>query len=279
MIVTYQDRFLVDDCLFLLNKNKVKLGVFVEKLKIIKDEVKADVPNPPSRNTGDVIGDIFSISKPTQIDVQNPTKARNKGEHLKKGERLKSEREKALKLRAKPMKVCGYDDEDEMSEGFFEAIEELERMTRDPSDILEEMNSRLSARELQLVLVYFSQEGRDSWCALEVFEWLKKENKVDDETMELMVSLMCGWVRKMIESGNEIEDVIGVIVDMECVGLKPGFSMIEKVISLYWEMGEREKGVVFVKEVLRRGIGGGESGRKGGPTGYLAWKMMDASDK
>ncbi|GJZ18889.1 FAR1-related sequence 5-like protein, partial [Tanacetum coccineum] len=108
MIVTYQDRFLVDDCLFLLNKNKVKLGVFVEKLKIIKDEVKADVPNPPSRNTGDVIGDIFSISKPTQIDVQNPTKARNKGEHLKKGERLKSEREKALKLRAKPMKVCGY---------------------------------------------------------------------------------------------------------------------------------------------------------------------------
>nr|GEW91214.1 hypothetical protein [Tanacetum cinerariifolium] len=148
-------------------------------------------------------------------------------------------------------------------------------MTRDPSDILEEMNSRLSARELQLVLVYFSQEGRDSWCALEVFEWLKKENKVDDETMELMVSLMCGWVRKMIESGNEIDDVIGVIVDMECVGLKPGFSMIEKVISLYWEMGEREKGAVFVKEVLRRGIGGGESGRKGGPTGYLAWKMME----
>lgn len=118
------------------------------------------------------------------------------------------------------------EDEDEMSDGFFEAIEELERMTRDPSDILEEMNSRLSARELQLVLVYFSQEGRDSWCALEVFEWLKKENKVDDETMELMVSLMCGWVRKMIEGGNEIEDVIGVIVDMDCVGLKPGFSIL-----------------------------------------------------
>ena len=53
-------------------------------------------------------------------------------------------------------------DEDEMSEGFFEAIEELERMTREPSDVLEEMNDRLSARELQLVLVYFSQEGMDS---------------------------------------------------------------------------------------------------------------------
>ncbi|KVI03689.1 pentatricopeptide repeat-containing protein At2g30100, chloroplastic isoform X1 [Cynara cardunculus var. scolymus] len=175
-------------------------------------------------------------------------------------------------------KVITSDDEDEMSEGFFEAIEELERMTREPSDVLEAMNSKLSARELQLVLVYFSQEGRDSWCALEVFEWLKKENKVDEETMELMVSLMCGWVKKLIEGKHETEDVIDLLVDMECVGLKPNFSMIEKVISLYWEMGEKEKGVLFVKEVLKRGIGyedGDNQSRKGGPTGYLAWKMME----
>ncbi|KAK9057553.1 hypothetical protein SSX86_022389 [Deinandra increscens subsp. villosa] len=168
--------------------------------------------------------------------------------------------------------------EDEMSEGFFEAIEELETMRREPSDVLEEMNPRLSARELQLVLVYFSQEGRDSWCALEVFEWLKKENKVDEETMELMVSLMCGWVKKLIEGKHETEDVIDLLVDMECVGLKPGFSMIEKVISLYWDMGEKDAGVLFVKEVLRRGIGyevGEIRARKGGPTGYLAWKMME----
>ncbi|KAF5954327.1 hypothetical protein HYC85_007183 [Camellia sinensis] len=45
------------------------------------------------------------------------------------------------------------DDEDEMSEGFFEPIEELERMTREPSGVLEEMNGRLSAHELQRVLV------------------------------------------------------------------------------------------------------------------------------
>nr|GEW54477.1 protein FAR1-related sequence 5-like [Tanacetum cinerariifolium] len=70
-----------------------------------KDEVKADVPNPPSRNTVDVIGAIFAISKPNQLNVQNPTKPRNKGEHFKKGERLKSEREKALKVRAKLIKI------------------------------------------------------------------------------------------------------------------------------------------------------------------------------
>lgn len=168
-------------------------------------------------------------------------------------------------------------DEDEMSDVFFEAIEELERMTREPSDILGEMNDKLSARELQLVLVYFSQEGRDSWCALEVFEWLRKENRVDKETMELMVSLMCGWVKKLIEGKHDVSDVVDLLIDMDCVGLKPGFSMIEKVISLYWDMEEKERVVTFVKEVLRRGIansGDDGEGQKGGPTGYLAWKMM-----
>ncbi|KAL3829047.1 hypothetical protein ACJIZ3_017849 [Penstemon smallii] len=171
------------------------------------------------------------------------------------------------------------DDEDEMSEGFFEAIEELERMGREPSDVLEEMNDKLSSREFQLVLVYFAQEGRDSWCALEVFEWLKKENKVDKETMELMVSIMCTWMKKLIEGKSKVEDVVDLLADMDCVGLKTSFSMIEKVISLYWELGEKEETVAFVKEVLRRGIScldaGDNDGNKGGPAGYLAWKMME----
>lgn len=168
-------------------------------------------------------------------------------------------------------------DEDELSEGLFEAIEELERMVREPADVLGEMNDRLSARELQLVLVYFSQDGRDSWCALEVFEWLTKENRVDKETMELMISIMCDWVKKLIEGEHVIGDVVDLLVDMDCVGLKPSFGMIEKVISLYWEMGKKQKAVLFVKEVLRRGIAytvGDREGQKGGPTGYLAWRMM-----
>ncbi|CAI0548976.1 unnamed protein product [Linum tenue] len=169
------------------------------------------------------------------------------------------------------------EDEEEMSEGFFEAIEELERMAREPSDILEEMNERLSDRELQLVLVYFSQEGRDSWCALEVFEWLRKGNRVDSETMELMVSIMCGWVKKLIQGKHTVSDVVDLLVDMDCVGLKPSFSMMEKVISLYWEMGMKDMAISFVNEVLKRGIACSEDdgeGQKGGPTGYLVWKMM-----
>ncbi|GJR35688.1 FAR1-related sequence 5-like protein [Tanacetum coccineum] len=105
---TNEANFLVDDSLFLLSKDERRMGTYVEKLKILLDEVKADMLNPASRNTGDVIGGIFSISKPNQVDVKNPTKAVNKGEHLKNGECLKSEREKAIKVKAKAMKVCGY---------------------------------------------------------------------------------------------------------------------------------------------------------------------------
>ncbi|GJV22430.1 hypothetical protein Tco_1371450 [Tanacetum coccineum] len=102
--LTNEANFLVDDCLFLLSKDKGRMATYVEKLKKLLDEVKADMPNPPSRNTGDVIGGICSISKPNQVDVKNPTKAVNKGEHLKKRECLKSEREKAIKVRAKKIK-------------------------------------------------------------------------------------------------------------------------------------------------------------------------------
>lgn len=178
-------------------------------------------------------------------------------------------------------RVLTADSESEMTDGFFEAIEELERMIRDPSDVLNEMIERLSSRELQLVLVYFSQEGRDSYCALEVFEWLKKENRVDGETMELMVSIACGWIERLVGSDEHgVDEVVGLLNEMDCVGVEPEFSMVEKVVSLYWERGRKDEAVVFVKDVMMRGgVGGyvigdeGENGR-GGPVGYLAWKMM-----
>nr|GEX00225.1 protein FAR1-related sequence 5-like [Tanacetum cinerariifolium] len=106
--LTNEANFLVDDSLFLLSKDEGKMGAYVEKLKILLDEMKADMPNPPSKNTGDVIGGIFSIAKPNQIAMRNPTKAVNKGEQLKKGERLKSKRNKSLKFGKKKLRVCGF---------------------------------------------------------------------------------------------------------------------------------------------------------------------------
>lgn len=167
-----------------------------------------------------------------------------------------------------------------VGESFLEAIEELERMVRDPCDVLAEMTERLSARELQLLLVYFAQEGRDSYCALDVFEWLRKENRVDGEMMELMVSIACGWIERIIGGDHEVDDVLGLLNEMDCVGLEPGFSMVEKVVSLYWERGKKEEAVEFVKDVMRKGgvgaysVKDGGGSERGGVVGYLAWKMM-----
>ncbi|KAL7247267.1 hypothetical protein ACSBR2_002227 [Camellia fascicularis] len=80
-----------------------------------------------------------------------------------------------------------------------------------------------------------------------------------------------------VKSKHDVVNVVDLLLDTNCVGLKPNFSMIEKVISLYWDMGKNERAVLFVKEFLRREIAyreDGMEGHKGGPTGYLAWKMM-----
>ncbi|XP_078435634.1 pentatricopeptide (PPR) repeat-containing protein [Wolffia australiana] len=176
-------------------------------------------------------------------------------------------------------RVLTSDSVDELGEVFFEAVEELERMARDPSDVLGDFVERLSARELQLVLLYFSQEGRDAYCALEVFDWMRKENRVDAETMELMVSIACGWIDRLVGEEHQVEDLVGLLKEIDCVGLEPGFSMVEKVISSYWDRGKEEEAVSFVKNVLRRGgIGSTDAGSElkdhRGLVGYLAWKMM-----
>ncbi|PWA47553.1 hypothetical protein CTI12_AA498760 [Artemisia annua] len=54
----------VDECLFRLGDKGEKMGDFVEKLKKLRTEVEAEVPNHPSIETGDVIGEHFAISKP-----------------------------------------------------------------------------------------------------------------------------------------------------------------------------------------------------------------------
>ncbi|KAG0517641.1 hypothetical protein BDA96_09G107000 [Sorghum bicolor] len=166
----------------------------------------------------------------------------------------------------------------------------IEHLEREPASVAadEAPLAALSPRELQLVLVYFAQEGRDAYCALEVFDWLRRANRVDGETMELMAAIACGWIERLVGAGGDVADVAALLGEMDCVGLRPGFSLVEKAVALYWDRGERELAVEFVRDVLRRGglgaAAGGEhssangDGERGGPVGYLAWKMMMDGD-
>nr|GEW19358.1 protein FAR1-related sequence 5-like [Tanacetum cinerariifolium] len=85
-------------------KEEGKETVIQEKDKVVDYKVK--VPNPPSQKTGDVIEDIYAIKKPKQNLVNNPKKASNKGG--RKGERIKSGREIAMKAKAIRARKCGY---------------------------------------------------------------------------------------------------------------------------------------------------------------------------
>lgn len=97
--------------------------------------------------------------------------------------------------------------EQRFEEPFQEAIFELEIMVREPAEVLGGMQERLSVKDLELVLTYFAQEGRDSWCALEVYEWMQRENRVGDDTQKLMMSIMYGWVMKLVEGEQSVEEV------------------------------------------------------------------------
>uniref|UniRef100_M8BVZ6 Pentacotripeptide-repeat region of PRORP domain-containing protein n=1 Tax=Aegilops tauschii TaxID=37682 RepID=M8BVZ6_AEGTA len=85
----------------------------------------------------------------------------------------------------------------------------------------------------------------------------------------------------LVGAGGDVSDVSALLGEMDCVGLRPGFSLVEKAVALYWDRSERARAVEFVRDVLRRGgvaAGGEYDGERGGPVGYLAWKIMMDGD-
>ncbi|XP_051208267.1 pentatricopeptide repeat-containing protein At2g30100, chloroplastic isoform X2 [Lolium perenne] len=92
--------------------------------------------------------------------------------------------------------------------------------------------------------------------------------------MELMTAIACGWIKRLVGGGGDVSALLG---EMNCVSLRPGLSLVEKAVALYWDRSERARAVEFVRNMLRRGsVGAGADydGQTGGPVGYLAWKMM-----
>lgn len=135
-------------------------------------------------------------------------------------------------------------------DAFKQAIFQLEHSMIETAEVLENMQGRLSTNDLQLVLRYFAQEGKDSWCALEVFEWMQRMNKVEDDTHKLMMSIMLDWITKVVEEGYPIDFVKSLLEDMNCVGLQPNFRILNHITSVYWDKGQKSEVLSFVLEML-----------------------------
>jgi hypothetical protein len=166
-------------------------------------------------------------------------------------------------------------DQSQHKEAFKEAIFELEYMVREPAEVLEGLQEKLSIRDLELVLAYFAQDGRDSWCALEVFDWMQRVNRVGDDTHRLMMGIMFEWIMKLVEKEQPVEDVKSLLQDMNCVGLKPEFHIMQSIIGTYWEKGRKAEALCFVKEMLDSEVETeGED-----PVVFLILKMVKAGEQ
>jgi hypothetical protein len=49
---------IVDHCIHMLSKDEARLSSFVEKLRLLKIDVEADCPNPPSKNKADNLEEL-----------------------------------------------------------------------------------------------------------------------------------------------------------------------------------------------------------------------------
>ncbi|XP_071740113.1 protein FAR1-RELATED SEQUENCE 5-like [Rutidosis leptorrhynchoides] len=94
----------VYDCVELVGSDENMLKVILEKLKLLKKEVEAQVPKPSKKND-DIIGNMIGVSKPSTIEIQNPPVGNYKG--CANDKRLMSGKEKAIKESKKRKLTCG----------------------------------------------------------------------------------------------------------------------------------------------------------------------------
>ncbi|KAI5075671.1 hypothetical protein GOP47_0009747 [Adiantum capillus-veneris] len=125
------------------------------------------------------------------------------------------------------------------------AIYEVEVMVREPQEVLDGMRDRLSAQDLQLILLYFSQAGRDAWYALEVFDWMQGTGRAGEEARDLMMSVMFKWLMHLVSSGSPVEEVRSLLQDMTCVGLLPDPDILQALACAYWDRGSKDDAIEF----------------------------------
>ena len=60
---------------------------------------------------------------------------------------------------------------------------------------------------------------------------------------------------------------------MKCVGLKPDYDIVEKLISMYWDRGKISEAIQFVKYFLQTGRVVTKEEKDQDPASHLMWKM------
>nr|GEU33419.1 protein FAR1-related sequence 5 [Tanacetum cinerariifolium] len=68
---------ILDSCVYMLRNNEPKLYVFVNKMKLIKSELEAELPIVPTRTVFDFVQEFMGVKKPDKVKVKNLTGKNN----------------------------------------------------------------------------------------------------------------------------------------------------------------------------------------------------------
>lgn len=75
-------------------------------------------------------------------------------------------------------------------------------------------------------------------------------NKVENETRNLMMSIMSRWLIDTVQQGGSVKDVTGLLLDMICVGLPAESEIVLSIVSAYWDRGRKEEALKFASDIF-----------------------------
>ncbi|CAI5461380.1 unnamed protein product [Closterium sp. Yama58-4] len=139
-----------------------------------------------------------------------------------------------------------------------EAVRQLEAMMREPAAVLDSMKDKLSLEDLEILIAYFAQQGRDMWQALEVYDWMVRGNRVERRTRRLIHVIMDQRLGQLLQEGCPTEKVLRLVGRMVDLGLPPDFPLKRMVGEELWDRGA----VAAVVKLLRMFRNEEESARK-----------------
>ncbi|CAI5514992.1 unnamed protein product [Closterium sp. Naga37s-1] len=139
-----------------------------------------------------------------------------------------------------------------------EAVRQLEAMMREPAAVLDSMKDKLSLEDLEILIAYFAQQGRDMWQALEVYDWMVRGNRVERRTRRLIHVIMDQRLGQLLQEGCPTEKVLRLVGRMVDLGLPPDFPLKRMVGEELWDRGA----VAEVVKLLRMFRNEEESARK-----------------
>ncbi|GJP75466.1 hypothetical protein CLOP_g5910, partial [Closterium sp. NIES-67] len=139
-----------------------------------------------------------------------------------------------------------------------EAVRQLEAMMREPAAVLDSMQDKLSIEDLEILVAYFAQQGRDMWQALEVYDWMVRGNRVERQTRRLIHVIMDQRLGQLLQEGCPTEKVLRLVGRMVDLGLPPDFPLKRMLGEELWDRGA----VVEVVKLLRMFLSEEESAWK-----------------